>query len=600
MAFETEVERGSTGITDAAPTIGTRPAASTVNPHRLLEFGSSAGTCQQASVNSTTVIGANRENQIYPAGQDVPIGYDRVTLVADQVVAEADWIKSYGAGRVGPAVTSDLAGDLLKDDAAGGGFGNQPANDGIEMVSSSASDITQTVTIYYTRNALGDTVFTETKTITGTSQVAFTHTDIELLLGCSKSANTVGTITLREASGNATITTMAPTSNTSGMVAATSTRAYNQAPTAVASDTTTKQIGLIGTDSTGAQLLDSQALTNTTAVTMNSKFNTVTFLLIGDIESNRTVDVAIGAVDTGDVIVGRALEAAAAQDDLIDCFLTHFVGAGAVDTSDLGLLQGLTDGVVTASKAVVVDANKDIGDFRNLDAVNFDAGASGTAGSLDVFPTTASKGKVSLAAADSAGDTTTTITNASQAGARTYTIPDAGASASFVMTEGAQTVNGNKTFGGSVIRTGQEYQASGPAKVGATAGWVVQPASNLYEATLPQSQTGSTLVVPVRGLKVGSTITAFKVALQIESAGNTVTVDADLRKLTNAAGDPVDASVGTIVQVSVTADTAVAAAKTGLSDVIGADEWFYILITATTGATTDIRYLGCTVTVTEA
>lgn len=101
--------------------------------------------------------------------------------------------------------------------------------------------------------------------------------------------------------------------------------------------------------------------------------------------------------------------------------------------AELTVLDGVTAGTVTASKAAVVDSNKDIGDFRNLDVVNIDAGASGTAGSVDVFPSTASKGKVSLTAADSAGDTTTTIVNASQGGARTYTIPDAGASASFVM-----------------------------------------------------------------------------------------------------------------------------------------------------------------------
>jgi hypothetical protein len=58
---------------------------------------------------------------------------------------------------------------------------------------------------------------------------------------------------------------------------------------------------------------------------------------------------------------------------------------------------------------------------------DLDLGSSGTAGSLDVFPATAAKGKLSFVAADSAGDTTTTVTNASQAGARTYTIPDAGA-----------------------------------------------------------------------------------------------------------------------------------------------------------------------------
>lgn len=157
-----------------------------------------------------------------------------------------------------------------------------------------------------------------------------------------------------------------------------------------------------------------------------------------------------------------------------------------------------------------------------------------------------------------------------------------------------------KTFAEAYKRTGQEYQLSSTPKAGATAGWAVNGATNLGElATLPQSQTGSTLVLRVTGLKVGWTVTGFKVVLQIESAGGTVTVDADLRKQTNAAADPADASIGAITQVSVTADTAVAAEKTGLSEVIAASEWLYILITATTAATTDIRLLGATVTVTE-
>ena len=125
--------------------------------------------------------------------------------------------------------------------------------------------------------------------------------------------------------------------------------------------------------------------------------------------------------------------------------------------TEIALLDGLTAGTVTASKAVVVDANKDIGSFRNVTATTnitslgtINAGISGDAGVVDIFPATAARGKIQLVAANSAGDTTTTITNASQAGAVTYTIPDAGASASFVMTEGAQTVNGAKTFSGVV------------------------------------------------------------------------------------------------------------------------------------------------------
>jgi len=67
-----------------------------------------------------------------------------------------------------------------------------------------------------------------------------------------------------------------------------------------------------------------------------------------------------------------------------------------------------------------------------------DIGSSGNVGSLDLFPATSARGKLAFVAANSAGDTTTTITNASQADAWTYTIPDAGASGYFVMSQAAQ------------------------------------------------------------------------------------------------------------------------------------------------------------------
>jgi len=149
-------------------------------------------------------------------------------------------------------------------------------------------------------------------------------------------------------------------------------------------------------------------------------------------------------------------------------------------------------------------------------------------------------------------------------------------------------------------RTSQQYHVSGRAKAGATAGWVVGAGANLFEWTLPASQTASTLVIPVDGLKVGWTITAFGLNCQIESAGGTVTLDAALRSLTNLAADPTDASVGAITQVSVTADTKSEPQKTGLADVVEADERFYILVTGTTAASTDVRCLNANVTVTEA
>lgn len=81
---------------------------------------------------------------------------------------------------------------------------------------------------------------------------------------------------------------------------------------------------------------------------------------------------------------------------------------------------------------------------------DIDLGASGTAGSLDVFPTTAAKGKLRVVAADSTGDTTTTITNAAQSAAAVMTIPDTNGAASFVMTAATQTIGGAKTFSSDI------------------------------------------------------------------------------------------------------------------------------------------------------
>lgn len=122
-----------------------------------------------------------------------------------------------------------------------------------------------------------------------------------------------------------------------------------------------------------------------------------------------------------------------------------------VTAADLTKIDGITDGTAAANKALVLGAAKEIATITTatittVNATDIDAGASGTAGTIDVFPSTATSGKLAITAADSAGDTTTTIVNASQAGARTYTIPDAGGNADFVMTAGAQSLGGVKTF----------------------------------------------------------------------------------------------------------------------------------------------------------
>jgi len=115
------------------------------------------------------------------------------------------------------------------------------------------------------------------------------------------------------------------------------------------------------------------------------------------------------------------------------------VSGVTASAGELNYLDITATGTVQASKAVVVDANKDIGDFRNVDAVNIDAGASGTAGTVDVFPTTAAMGKLAISCTDQAGNTTVSLVAGEMAAARTITIPDPGAAASVLLGTGTST-----------------------------------------------------------------------------------------------------------------------------------------------------------------
>lgn len=97
-----------------------------------------------------------------------------------------------------------------------------------------------------------------------------------------------------------------------------------------------------------------------------------------------------------------------------------------------------------------------------VDATNVDVGASGTAGSLDIFPTTASKGKIAITATNNTNNDTISITNAAMGQATALTIPDPGdASASFVLTVGARSLTGNLTLasGADLIFSGTTGQS---------------------------------------------------------------------------------------------------------------------------------------------
>lgn len=110
-----------------------------------------------------------------------------------------------------------------------------------------------------------------------------------------------------------------------------------------------------------------------------------------------------------------------------------YVVSAAPESAPLQVYTLDANGAIKNGAASIASGSQTISGDLIVGGGDIDAGASGVAGTLDIFPTTASKGKLAFAAADNTGDTTTTVTNAAQATTRTYTIPDALASADFVL-----------------------------------------------------------------------------------------------------------------------------------------------------------------------
>jgi len=63
---------------------------------------------------------------------------------------------------------------------------------------------------------------------------------------------------------------------------------------------------------------------------------------------------------------GATMSGSLTQEGAIVCDTSLTIGNAAMSEADLEKLDGITNGVVAANKAVVVDGNKDVGDFRHI------------------------------------------------------------------------------------------------------------------------------------------------------------------------------------------------------------------------------------------
>lgn len=134
-------------------------------------------------------------------------------------------------------------------------------------------------------------------------------------------------------------------------------------------------------------------------------------------------------------------------------------------------------------------------------------------------------------------------------------------------------------------------------RVGGSAGFVTSSA-DYAAAELPASQTASTCYFPISPLRVGASIVSYVLAgaLVVSSGSDPCTVDAVLYRMpTSAPGVPV--SLGAITQVAISTSQAIAASKTlAAAHTVLANNSYFVLVTATTGANESLLLTNVSVT----
>ena len=115
--------------------------------------------------------------------------------------------------------------------------------------------------------------------------------------------------------------------------------------------------------------------------------------------------------------------------------------------NEVTALAGQLDEDIGPLLATKIDAIIDVvggsgaGVFSTVVSPSITAGANGTAGQINIYPSTEDKGFLSIVTTANTGNTETSLTFAAQAAARTFTVPDPGGDAEFVMNY-SQSISG--------------------------------------------------------------------------------------------------------------------------------------------------------------
>ena len=185
-----------------------------------------------------------------------------------------------------------------------------------------------------------------------------------------------------------------------------------------------------------------------------------------------------------------------------------------------------------------------------MSTTDLDLGASGTAGSLDIFPATASKGKLHVTVTDQTGDTTVSVVVDAMAAARTITLRDPGAAASVLTTTDATAAATLAT----AVEIGRTCDVSARG-IAAGSTLSVTEAAHDGKTIRLDTATGSVCTLPA----ASGSGARFRFATHVLATSNSHIV-----KVANAT----DIFVGAITVIDAADDTLTTFATTSTSDTI--------------------------------
>jgi len=242
-----------------------------------------------ADANAINVIGAESRGLGHSSGEAITFKSCGITPVATYETVEVGKLVKAGPGGkavkfIDAALKNVALGDFTT--ITGGNFANQPANDSVDVVSDSALDITQTVTVYgWTQAGAWET---ESYTLAGVAE----DTGAKLwarIHAVVLSAACVGNIEVHEHSGSLAVVSIAPATLSVGRTAITGGRAFCCKPDVFASGASTKYIYITGVNSAGVAAGEELQLNGATDVPTVGTYASIGYVYHGDVESARTI-----------------------------------------------------------------------------------------------------------------------------------------------------------------------------------------------------------------------------------------------------------------------------------------------------------------------